>query len=107
MHITHVRGRMRNKARTEMIPCVSHEGEKRSAVNTRTEYDALRSAVIRCSDGPETFLTCSVLQIYNTKERISALSASVLSDVRKNAQRTHPYTHLDLPSLNLQLVYLT
>ena len=34
------------QARTKMIPCVSYEGEKRSAVNTRTEYDALRSAVI-------------------------------------------------------------
>jgi hypothetical protein len=32
---------------------------------------------------------------------------SVVSDERKKAQRTHPYTHLDLPSLNLQLVYLT
>ena len=92
------------QARTEIIPCVSYEGKKRSAVNTRTEYDALRSTVIRCGNGSETFLACSVLQIYNTKKRISA---SVLSDVRKKAQRTHPYTHLDLPSPNIRLVYLT
>jgi hypothetical protein len=37
------------QARSE-IPRVSHEGEKRSAVNTRTEYDVLRSAVIRRED---------------------------------------------------------
>jgi hypothetical protein len=86
-----------------MIPCVS-QGEKRGAVNTRTEYNALRSVVIRCGDGPETFLACSVLQIYSTKKRIST---SVLSDERKKEQRTHPYTRLDLPSLNLQLIYLT
>ena len=39
------------QAGTEMISCVSH-----------TEYDTLRSTVIRCGDGWETILTWSVLQ---------------------------------------------
>jgi hypothetical protein len=52
-----------------MIPCVSHEEEKRGAVNTRTEYNALFSAVIRCGDGSETFLACSVLQYEHVVQR--------------------------------------
>jgi hypothetical protein len=57
LNVYHTRaGVHAQQGRTEMILCVSHEEEKRSAVNTRTEYDALRSAVIRCGDGPETFL---------------------------------------------------
>jgi hypothetical protein len=90
------------------IPCVSHEGEKRSAVNTRTECDALRTAVIQCSDGPETFLVCSVL-----KHSVPGkASQRLVCPFGREEERTttHPYTHLDLPSLNglnLQLVYLT
>jgi hypothetical protein len=54
-----------------MIPCVSHEEEKRSAVNTRTENVVLRSAVIRCGDGTKTFLASSVLQYIVPRKHLS------------------------------------
>jgi len=78
--------------------------------NTRTEYDALRAAVIRRRDGAETFLACGVLR-KGVKKDLSlcpfpSLEAAKGVKEEKKARATHPYTHLDPPSLNLQLVYL-
>jgi hypothetical protein len=86
-----------------MIPCVSHEEEKRSAVNTRTEYNTLLSAVIRCGDGSEMFLACSVLQYVVQRKASQRLSFQR----EEESTATHPYTHLDLPPLDLQFMYLT
>jgi hypothetical protein len=72
------------------IPCVSHEGEKRSAVKTHTEYGAQRSAVIRCGDGAQMFLACSVPRIYSTKEGARKhLSVNAFGQVEENTA-THP-----------------
>jgi hypothetical protein len=77
------------------------EGEKRSAVNTRTEYDALRSAEI--AYGVVMVLKCSRPAVfYNIENHLSVCPFGRAEE----STATHPYTHLDLPSLNLQPVYL-
>jgi hypothetical protein len=76
------------EARTE-IHCEPRR-EKRSAVNTRTEYDALRSAVIRCGDGSEMFLACGVLQIYSTKESARIVSQCLSSRTRGRKHSVAP-----------------
>ena len=76
------------EGRTEMIPCVSHEEEKRSAVNTRTEYNSLCSAVIRCGDGSQTFLACIVLQYEHVVQRKASQRLSFPTRGRK---------HIDAP----------
>ena len=42
--------------------------EKHGVGNIRTEYDALRTTVIRCCDCAETFLACGVLRYRTTDE---------------------------------------
>ena len=76
------------QGRTEMIPCVSHEEEKCSAVNTRTEYNTLCShcsAVIRCGDASETFLACSVLQYEHVVQRKASQRLSFPTRGRKHS----------------------
>jgi hypothetical protein len=90
------------QARTE-IHCEPRR-EKHSAINTRTEHDPLHSAVIRCGDGAETFLAYSPT-IYCTKH-LSVWVVLPESGRVEESTATHPYTHLDLPSLNLQLMCL-
>jgi hypothetical protein len=98
-HYTHVGAGV--PAQKEMTKILV-EGEKRSAVNTRTEYDALRSAVIAYS--VVMVLKCSRPTVsYNIENHPSVCP---FGRAEENTA-THPYTHLELPSLNLQPVYLT
>ena len=77
--------------------CASEVGEtdynkeKRRHGNTRTEYDALHTTVIRCCDSAETFLACGDLQ-YRTKQSAKGISASVPSLASKRWRAEGEYT---------------
>ena len=85
LNVYHTRAGAHAQQGREMIPCVSHEEEKRSAVNTRTEYNALCSAVIRCGDGSETLLACSVLQCEHVVQRKASQRLSFPTRGRKHS----------------------
>jgi hypothetical protein len=58
---------------------------------TRTEYDALRTTVIRCCDSAEMFLACGVLQ-YRTEQSAKSILASVPSLASKRWRAEGEYT---------------